>query len=52
MSSSNEINENILRKEVIEYLKRYSLKDVVKLISEKNKLPKKKVYDLCLKIKK
>ena len=51
-SSSNEINENILRKEVIEYLKRYSLKDVVKLISEKNKLPKKKVYDLCLKIKK
>jgi len=25
-SSSNEINENILRKEVIEYLKRYSLK--------------------------
>ena len=33
-------------------LKRYSLKDVVKLISMKNSLPRKKVYDLCLSIKK
>jgi len=38
--------------EILRYLKRYSLKDVVKLISEKNDLPKKKVYELCLKIKK
>jgi len=41
-----------LNTEISRYLKRYSLKDVVKLISEKNDLPKKKVYELCLKIKK
>ena len=41
-----------LNVEILRYLKRYSLKDVVKLISEKNSLPKKKVYELCLKIKK
>tara|TARA_X000000368_G_scaffold190199_1_gene149978 strand:- start:220 stop:1059 length:840 start_codon:yes stop_codon:yes gene_type:complete len=41
-----------LKVEIKKYLKRYSLKDVVKLISEKYKLSKKKVYDLCLKIKK
>ncbi len=37
--------------EIAKYLKKYTLKDVVKLISEKNNLPKKQVYDLCLKIK-
>ena len=41
-----------LKVEIKKYLKKYSLKDVVKLISEKYKLSKKKVYDLCLKIKK
>ena len=41
-----------LKVEIKKYLKRYSLKDVVKLVSEKYKLSKKKVYDLCLKIKK
>ena len=41
-----------LNVEISKYLKRYTLKDVVKLISEKNDLPKKKVYELCLKIKK
>ncbi len=40
-----------LIKEAKKYLKRYSLKDVVKLIVEKNNLSKKKVYDLCLKAK-
>ena len=30
-------------------MKKYTLKDVVKLISEKNNLPKKQVYNLCLK---
>jgi len=34
-----------------EYLKKYSLKDVVELISKKEKTSKKKVYEICLKIK-
>ena len=33
------------------YLKDYSLKDTVKMISEIEKVNKKKIYDLCLKIK-
>ena len=33
------------------YLNKYSLKDVVELISKKEKVSKKKVYDICLKIK-
>ena len=33
------------------YLKKYSLKDVVELISKKEKVSKKKVYEICLKIK-
>ena len=33
------------------YLKKYSLKDVVDLISKKEKISKKKVYEICLKIK-
>ena len=45
-------NKEKLTLEITKYLKRYTLKDVVKLISEKNNLPKKQVYDLCLKIKK
>jgi 16S rRNA (cytidine1402-2'-O)-methyltransferase len=34
-----------------EYLKKYSLKDVVELISKKEKISKKQVYEICLKIK-
>jgi 16S rRNA (cytidine1402-2'-O)-methyltransferase len=37
--------------EATEYLKKYSLKDVVELISKKEKVSKKKVYEICLKIK-
>ena len=33
------------------YLKNYSLKDTVELILETEKINKKKVYNLCLKIK-
>ena len=33
------------------YLKKYSLKDTVDLILETEKINRKKVYDLCLKIK-
>ena len=44
-------NYGHLKVEITSYLKRYSLKDVVKLVSEKNNISKKKVYDLCLSIK-
>ena len=33
------------------YLKKYSLKDTVELISNLEDTNKKKVYDICLKIK-
>ena len=46
------IDEDNLRIEIKKYLKRYSLKDVVNLISVKNKISKKKIYNLCLKMKK
>ena len=42
--------EKIVNK-VKKYLKKYSLKDTVNLILETEKINKKKVYDLCLKIK-
>jgi len=45
-----ESNENI-EIQAREYLKKYSLKDVVELISQKEKISKKKVYEVCLKIK-
>ena len=51
-SKENVLNEEKLKSEITQYLKRYTLKDVVKLISEKNNLPKKQVYSLCLSIKK
>ena len=51
-SQGNVFDEKKLRKDIKEYLKRYSLKDVVKLISEKNNLSKKKVYNICLNVKK
>ena len=45
-----ESDDNI-EDQAIEYLKKYSLKDVVELISKKEKISKKKVYEICLKIK-
>ena len=36
----------------MKYLKKYSLKDSVKLISNKNNISKNKVYKICLNIKK
>ena len=51
-SQDNVFDEKKLRKDIKGYLKRYSLKDVVKLISEKNNLSKKKVYNICLSVKK
>ncbi len=46
------INTKQLNNEIKQYLKKYSVKDVVNLISQKNNLSKKKIYDICLKLKK
>ena len=43
-------NEKIIL-EAKKYLKKYTLKDVVELLSKKEKISKKKVYDICLKLK-
>jgi 16S rRNA (cytidine1402-2'-O)-methyltransferase len=50
---SNNVNESDVDivAEAAKYLKKYSLKDVVELISKKEKISKKKVYEICLKIK-
>ena len=37
--------------EAKKYLKRFSLKDTVEIILESENINKKKIYDLCLKIK-
>ena len=50
--SLKQLDEKKLKNEIKKYITKYSLKDVVKLISEKNKLPKKKIYNLCLQLKK
>lgn len=51
-TTGNIIVDNFnIRKEALTYLKKYSLKDVVELISKKEKIPKKKVYEICLTIK-
>jgi 16S rRNA (cytidine1402-2'-O)-methyltransferase len=44
------LDENIVI-QATKYLKKYSLKDVVELISKKEKISKKKVYEICLEIK-
>ena len=48
-------NKSVSDSEIInqakEYLGKYSLKDVVELVSKKEKISKKKVYEICLKIK-
>ena len=32
-------------------IKKFSIKEIVNLISQNNSIPKKKIYDFCLKIK-
>ncbi len=55
ISKKNINNVSITNEEIIleakKYLKKYTLKDVVELISKKEKISKKKVYDICLKLK-
>ena len=43
--------DKIIRKAKV-YLKKYSLKDVVKLLFESEKVNKKKIYQICLNLKK
>ena len=50
IKNDSEFDVNIVS-EAAKYLKKYSLKDVVELISKKEKVSKKKVYEICLKIK-
>ena len=45
------IDEEKIVNKAKKYLKKYSLKDTVSLILETEKINKKKVYDLCLKLK-
>ena len=45
------INESVTI-EIKKMLKKYSHKDVVEFISKKENLPKKMVYNFCLKLKK
>ena len=40
-----------LKKQAITYLKKYSLKDVVELVSKKENVSKKIIYEMCLKLK-
>ena len=51
-SKNESINSIDIIKQAKNYLKKYSLKDVVELISKKEKISKNKVYEICLKIKK
>ena len=46
-----EIDESV-KIEIKKMIKKYSHKDVVDFISKKENLPKKEVYNFCLKIKK
>ena len=50
-NNKNQLNDSQIKDQAIIYLKKYSLKDVVELISKKEKISKKIVYDVCLKIK-
>ena len=49
--SAKIFDEKKIVNKVRKYLRKYSLKDTVSLILEKEKVNKKKVYDLCLKVK-
>ena len=45
-------DEGKIKKKAILYLKKYSLKDVVELLFESEGISKKKIYQICLDIKK
>ena len=45
------LDENNIVKKARLYLKKYSLKDVVELLFESERINKKRIYQICLKIK-
>ena len=49
-SVKREIDESV-KMEIRRMLQKYSLKDVVEFIRKRDNLPKKKIYELCLKMK-
>jgi 16S rRNA (cytidine1402-2'-O)-methyltransferase len=50
--TNNKLASNVeIINQANKYLDKYSLRDVVELISKKEKISKKEVYDICLKIK-
>ena len=51
MSIHKTYNEEKIVNKIKKYLKKFSLKDTVNLISETERINKKKIYNLCLKIK-
>ncbi len=51
IAKAENFDEEKIVNKVKKYLKKYSLKDTVNLIFETEKTNKKKIYDLCLKIK-
>ena len=52
ITKEKKIDEKKIVNKIKKYLKNYSLKDTVNLVLETEKINKKKIYDLCLKIKK
>ena len=48
---NSKFDENKIVNKIKKYLKKYSVKDTVELILETEKVNKKKIYNLCLKIK-
>ena len=48
----NLIDNAEIKKQAMKYLKKYTLKDVVELISKKEKISKNKIYKICLSLKK
>ena len=50
-NSINKFDEEKIVNKARKYLKKYSLKDTVDLILETEKISRKKIYNLCLKIK-
>ena len=50
-NKKNQIDKEKIINKAKKYLKKYSLKDTVDLIIETEKINKKEIYNLCLKIK-
>jgi len=50
-NKSKLISDSNLKKQAKMYLKKYSLKDVVDLMSKKEKISKKRIYKICLSVK-